>query len=69
VKFISEWEYDFWDKKLIGWGLPPIDPKLNPWNVDNAERKAGLQQLFIHLIEDHRKEKIALYRKKLEDSK
>lgn len=69
VKFISEWEYDFWDKKLIGWGLPPIDPKLNPWNVDNAERKAGLQQLFIHLTEDHRKEKIALYRKRLEDGK
>ncbi len=65
VKFISDWEYDFWDKKLVAWGLPPIDPKLNPWNVDNAERKAGLRQLFIHLTEDHRREKIALYRKKL----
>ncbi|HEY6283245.1 MAG TPA: molybdopterin-dependent oxidoreductase [Nitrososphaerales archaeon] len=68
VKFISDWDYDFWDKKLIAWGLPPIDPKLNPWNVDNAERKAGLRQLFIHLTEDHRREKIALYRKKLEAS-
>ena len=69
VKFISEWEYDFWDTKLMGWGLDPIDPSLNPWNVDNKERKEGLQQLFIHLIQDKRREKIAAYRRKLEGSK
>jgi DMSO/TMAO reductase YedYZ molybdopterin-dependent catalytic subunit len=66
VKFIPEWEDDFWNKKLIGWKLPPIDPKLNPWNVDNVERKAGLRQLFVHLTEDTRREKAARYRKKLE---
>jgi len=63
VKFIPEWEYDFWDNKLIGWGLPPIDPKLHPWNVDNADRKAGLRDLFIHLIDDKRREKIDNYHK------
>ncbi len=66
VKFIAEWEDDFWNKKLAGWGLPPIDPNLNPWNVDNAERKAGLRQLFIHLIADQRREKAARYLKKRE---
>ena len=66
VRFISDWEYDFWDKKLMGWGLSPIDPKLNPWNMDTKERKEGLRDLFTHLIEDQRREKIEAYRKKLD---
>jgi DMSO/TMAO reductase YedYZ molybdopterin-dependent catalytic subunit len=57
VKFSTEWEEDFWNKKLIGWGEPPIDPALNPWNVNNEERKAGLRKLFTHLLDEKRREK------------
>jgi DMSO/TMAO reductase YedYZ molybdopterin-dependent catalytic subunit len=64
LSFIAEWEEDFWNKKLVGWGLPPIDPTLNPWNVDNVERKAGLQKLFTHLLDDMRREKAARYARK-----
>ena len=63
VRFITEWEEDFWNKKLIGWGEPPIDPALNPWNVNNEERKAGLRKLFTHLLEEKRREKLERIRK------
>jgi len=64
LKFTSEWEEDFWNKKLMGWGLDPIDPKDNPWNVDNAVRKDGLRKLFINLIEEERRAKRARNLKK-----
>jgi DMSO/TMAO reductase YedYZ molybdopterin-dependent catalytic subunit len=66
LKFIHEWEEDFWNKKLIGWGLDRIDPALHPWNVNNDERKDGLRKLFIHLMEDKRAEKSASLKKKRE---
>ncbi len=64
IKFATEYEEDFWNKKLIGWGLAPIDPKDNPWHVDNAVRKDGLRKLFTHLLEDVRREKKELGRRR-----
>ena len=69
IRFVPEFVHDFWNRKLIAWGLDPIDPELHPWNTDNKERKEGLQQLFIHLIDDVRREKAASYLEKERASK
>jgi len=54
IKFTVEREPDFWDRKFMEWGLPPIPDDLSPWNCDNKERKRLLRELFTRILEDRR---------------
>jgi DMSO/TMAO reductase YedYZ molybdopterin-dependent catalytic subunit len=58
VKFTEKRELDFYEKKLLDWGMEVPPPEENPWNCENGNRKKLLRAVFSRLLDEERTRRI-----------